>query len=352
MKRSHEVLAVLAITLVALALRLYHIDFQCLTWDEGFTKNLALSNTSTIFSFSFLLDCNPPLYYLTSHYMIQWFNDSAFILRLPAAIASTLAIPVVYLLGKEYKDELLGIFMAATVAISYPMIFYGQFARPYSYVFLAFAIATYAFIKIFRDEHWKWYLLFTVAGTFSMWSHAYAFVPLSMMWVYLLWEKIGVAAKWLVLLLLWCSPFLYYIQMVFTRSGEHFGGTWWQILTMLPLELFWVPAVVILPMFAWVLIKNREGLLIKPELYLGVVAAVTILSTLPISFLNPVFPRYAMLVVPIVLALALSPMVEYIQGYRQADQKVALSSLWFFFVFACSYTPLIAWYFITDCPYK
>jgi hypothetical protein len=47
----------------------------------------------------------------------------------------------------------------------------------------------------------------------------------------------------------------------------------------------------------------------------------------------------------------LDPLVQYIRDQKPVDRKIALAALWIFFVIACSYTPLVAWYFITACRY-
>lgn len=352
MKTSSKfLLAIAGLTAFAFLLRIYHIDAQCMTWDENFTKNLAITNASHIISFSFTVDPNPPLYYLVAHVFGNLYGFTPFIMRLPAAIFGTLAVPVVYLIGKEYRDEILGLLMAATVTISYQMIFYGQFARAYSTVFFFFAIATYAFLKMFRDEKVSWCLLFTVAASLAMWSHAYAAAPLGLMWLYILWKKGKSILVEFVLFLLWCSPFLYYVNVLSQRSNEHFGGAWWQVAYMLPLELFWIPSIFVIPLFIRQLCRNRESAFNKPEIFLGFVAAVTMASAIIISFVNPIFPRYALLIAPIVLAIGLSPIIAYIENLKTVEQKYAAGAVFIFIIFACSYTPLLAWYFITNCPY-
>ena len=87
MKRWYVPAAVVALTIIAFFLRLYHLDAQCLTWDEQFTKNLAVTNASYIIAFTFTRDPNPPLYYFAAKLSGILFGEfSTYAMRFPAAI--------------------------------------------------------------------------------------------------------------------------------------------------------------------------------------------------------------------------------------------------------------------------
>jgi len=353
-KRWYVPAAVVALTIIAFFLRLYHLDAQCLTWDEQFTKNLAVTNASYIIAFTFTRDPNPPLYYFAAKLSGMFFGEfSTYALRFPAAIFGALSVPVVYLIGKEYRNEILGLMMAFTATVSYQMIFYGQFARAYTLVFLLFAVATYAYLKIHSVENRKWwYLLFVVSATAALWSHAYAFVPVGLLCLYLLWKDWKLFRWFFALLCLWCLPFLYYVTVISNRSQEHFGGEWWQVAYMLPLEILWIPGFVIIPMCILALYKSRTDIFNDSRVYLGYVAMFTVVSTVVISFVNPIFPRYALLVAPVIMMIGLSKVAEWIDRQPDIEKKVACALVYGFVIVACSYTPLIAWYYITECPYS
>jgi mannosyltransferase len=355
-KRWYAPAAVVALTIIAFLLRLYHLDAQCLTWDEQFTKNLAVTNASYIIAFTFTRDPNPPLYYFAAKMSGMAFNEfSTYAMRFPAAIFGVCSIPVMYLIGKEYRNETLGLIMAFTVAVSYQMIFYGQFARAYTLVFLLFGIATYAYLKIrTAEEHSRkiWYLLFVMSATASLWSHAYAFVPVGLLCLYLLWKDWTIFKWYFALLCLWCLPFIYYITVISNRSQEHFGGEWWQVAYMLPLEILWIPGFVIIPVCAVALYKSRTAIFSDSRVFIGYVALATIVSTVVISFANPIFPRYALLVAPVVMMIGLSKVAEWIDRQSDLEKKLVCALVYCFIIVACSYTPLIAWYYITNCPYS
>jgi uncharacterized membrane protein len=348
--RKHWVaLALLSLTLFGLFIRLYHIDFQCFSWDEEFTRNLAITNNSYIVGFSLGVDINPPLYYLIAHWSALAFGDASYYaMRFPAAIFGTLCIPAVFYIGKEFYNDLLGFVCAVYIAISYPMIFYSNFARSYTLVFLAFAIVTYYFIRLYRgDNHTSSKLMFAIFAAVALWSHLYSLVPIAFLCIALLTKHKLKMLPWIALIGIWCLPFLLYISKLQHRIHETFGGTWWQVLYMLPIELLWIPSVVVVPLFIYSSWKHREDSIFT---LFGITSIATATFCVVMTQITPTFPRYALLVSPMILVVALHPVIQFIERYN-AERRVALILVVGFLILACNYTSLVAWYFIRDCVY-
>jgi uncharacterized membrane protein len=148
-ERKHYVwIAFSLIFITGIILRLFNLDFQCLSWDEEFTQHIATNTVSYIIAFTFTRDPNPPLFYIIVHYLIQAFGNTVWIIRLPSAVFGILTIPFAYLLGKEYYNDILGIAFAFYIAVTYNFIFYSQFARAYMMVILMFMIFSLAYAQV------------------------------------------------------------------------------------------------------------------------------------------------------------------------------------------------------------
>lgn len=348
--RKHWVaIALLSLTLFGLFIRLYHIDFQCFSWDEQFTQNLAITNNSYIVGFSLGVDINPPLYYLIAHWSALAFGTASYYaMRFPAAIFGALCVPVVFYIGKELYNDTLGLVCAFYVAVSYPMIFYSNFARSYTLVFLAFAIVTYYFIRLYRgDNHTSSKLMFAIFAAVALWSHLYSLLPVAILCFALLTKHKLRMLPWLALIGIWCLPFVLYIPKMQHRVGETFGGTWWQVFYMLPVELLWVPFIVVVPVFFWSAWENRGNSLYA---ILSFTSIVTAAFCVVMTQITPTFPRYALLVMPMILMVAFYPLVKFLEKYR-TEQRLALYMVVGFLIIACNYTSLVAWYFIRECVY-
>jgi hypothetical protein len=103
------------------------LSLEIYTWD--------FSNQSLSFIFGRLarIETNPPLYYALMKWVMK-LGDSEFILRLPSAFAGTLAIPLVYVLGRFGGASSGGAIGAVLLALSALNITYSRQARVYSLV--------------------------------------------------------------------------------------------------------------------------------------------------------------------------------------------------------------------------
>lgn len=90
--------------------------------------------------------CHMPLYYL---YLKPFVNYSDIILRFTSLVPSVLAIPVMYLAGKEYSKKV-GLFCALTTSVLPFLIYYAQEVRFYSILFLLSALFLLFMIKIIK----------------------------------------------------------------------------------------------------------------------------------------------------------------------------------------------------------
>lgn len=306
-------------------LRLWQLGFQNIWLEEAYTLGVAsLPNPMDIIQYSMTDDFNPPTYYLLAHYslvLFGWLGD-AIAIRIPAFIAGVLLIPAMYLLGREYKDELTGVFCSGLVSILFPFVYYSQYARPYSLSFLVFAITLVFFIRIYRrsdslNEHAFWIL----AGV-NVWMHLFSIIPVGILAAILLVQRPRARVAYALLPAAICLPigqmFLQVSDARTIANGDYgYGPLMMAILT--PGEFFGVLFVVIWVLIMAHLFLHREKDLLKWGLF--ATAILTIIVGIWLSQFTPFFPRYYMTVALILVLMAgaaLSWLTMWIEGIGSA----------------------------------
>jgi hypothetical protein len=126
-----EVVAVGMAALIGLAIRLYHLAAAPLSSQEIYTWDFAHQSVTLIFGRLSHIETNPPFYYLMMK-LVMRIGESEFLLRLPSVLAGTLAIPLVYILGRLGGISRSGVIGAALLALSAVAITYSREARTYA----------------------------------------------------------------------------------------------------------------------------------------------------------------------------------------------------------------------------
>src|SRR6185312_1527604 len=92
--------------------------------------------------------------YLLNHYVVHPFIPlDEFGLRFLPALFGALGIPVVYAVGRRLVGERAALFAAALLAVSPLHVYYSQFARYWSLVFLLSAVYPYALYLGLRERN-------------------------------------------------------------------------------------------------------------------------------------------------------------------------------------------------------
>jgi mannosyltransferase len=353
--RQHwATLAIVAITLAAFCIRFYHLDWQCLNVDEVVTQSAARQSAEWIVSWSLDHDYNPPLYYLCAHYAVAIFGDSIFAVRLPAVIFGTLTIPAIYLIGKQVKDEMLGVLAASVSTIMFPLFYYSQDARAYSLVTFAFMGFVYFFIRIYRGERERALCAgLAICAAICFYSHFYSLVPITILGLILLKRDWLSTLQSLFIVVILCIPeaLLFNPAQFTTRTAPQIFNVFWatpeQMATMLPNELLCWAVIIVVPMMIWSLWRCRQPLL-KIFFFTGLVTAVLLI---PLAKLTGLSPRYALLISPLFLIVALYPVAAEISRQPLMGRKIALFLLVVFLFFVFNYGSLLSWNTFNVCPY-
>ena len=346
-------IALSAITIIGLALRLYHLDFQKYFPEELLHIGI-IQSPGYLSTIQFGSEQAPLYYFFAKISVVVMHGLSPLSLRLPAALFGTLCILAIYFLGKEFGGSLVGILSAAIIALSDRAIFYSQYGRPYSLTMLVFIIATYCFVKIQREEPFrKWMALFVITSGVCLWSHYYSIIPLSILWSIIIWQNRQKVVSYLIVLILAAIPFILYISGIINEylslpiSTIHiqsiFEVTWVDMLFRVPYECWGYLTIILIPLFILYLIKRKDPI----TCYFGLVVIITYLSLVIITFISNAGARYAVLIAPLIIVPAMMPISELIKCRTGIIQKIALFSGVVYIILITNLPPLIAWYTTT-----
>jgi uncharacterized membrane protein len=187
----------MAIVLLAFALRLYRLDAQELWGDESVSVSARrLSETQVLLGKT---DVHPPLYFFTLREAMLVFSDKLFSIRFVSVFWSVLAIPLVYRIGKRAeRSEVVGILTTLVTAVSALQVLYSQEARMYAMATAWAAASLWCTVELLqpsspallpkRAKGAGWWIAFILTSLIGMYTHyCVAFVViaegLALLWV-------------------------------------------------------------------------------------------------------------------------------------------------------------------------
>jgi mannosyltransferase len=133
----------LAILLLAAALRTYGVGRQALRGDEAFSVRFSEQAPSAIVAATAAAEPNPPLYWFVLHGWMRAAGTSELAVRWPSALAGVVAVAVTYCLGAALAGRPAGALAALLTAVNPFLIWYAQDARVYSLLALLVTAATW-----------------------------------------------------------------------------------------------------------------------------------------------------------------------------------------------------------------
>ncbi|MDI6866504.1 glycosyltransferase family 39 protein [Methanoculleus sp.] len=189
-RTSRYIQILLGLTFVGFILRFYNLGGNSLWLDEATTLTFARQSLGGIWASVAAGEFNPPLFYWLEHGMI-FFGESEFVLRFLPALLGVLTIPAIYLIGKEFRDKNVGLLAAALLTFSPFHIFYSQEARAYAPMLFFFSLALLFYIKAYRSNETRSWVLFGIFSAIAFWTHFYAFVPVAVLVLHALITQVG-----------------------------------------------------------------------------------------------------------------------------------------------------------------
>lgn len=158
----------LALTLVGAVLRFLHLESQ-LWLDEVLTLVEIVRQPLGEIVSSFPSQNQHMLYSILAKFAFEIFGESAWALRLPAAIFGVLSLWPLYALGLRLSGRLPALLACALMTFSYHHIWFSQNARGYTGLLLFATLATWLWIEATRRDRWSWWLAYAVAVFLGVW---------------------------------------------------------------------------------------------------------------------------------------------------------------------------------------
>lgn len=147
-----ELLALVAIILLALALRAYHLGTKSLWLDE---LNLLRSSDGHGFlfhQFGYSILDHPPAYMFILRIVMLTLGREEWMVRLPALIASVASIPAIWALGRKLIGPAVGLMAALLLAVNPMAVAYGQEAHSYGLYCLLSILLLWTLVRAAQDE--------------------------------------------------------------------------------------------------------------------------------------------------------------------------------------------------------
>ena len=148
---ASDTLWITLLTLLAFSARLWDIGGKGLWYDEASTALMARAGVAEIVQFHWRSAFeHPPLWVLLMHFWSMIWGQSEFALRLPAAFAGALLVPLMWQNLKFCwpADHVVRFVAALFIALSPVLLLYGQEARMYAIVALLAATSIYLFLRL------------------------------------------------------------------------------------------------------------------------------------------------------------------------------------------------------------
>jgi len=141
------------IVCVAIVLRAYDIGQPSLWNDELFSRYYAdLFGLKYLWTTGLPREDSPPLYYMAIAGWMHVFGTSEAAMRSLSLVASVLALPLIYLIGKELLDRRSGLLASLIFAVSPMQINFAQEARTYALLLIPIGIALLAISRFLRGD--------------------------------------------------------------------------------------------------------------------------------------------------------------------------------------------------------
>lgn len=190
-----------AIVALGAFVRLYRISEQSVWWDDY--NSIAYLGAPTLSDYlSIVEDMNEmhvPLYFVAQYYWGHAFGTSPVSIRLLTILVGLLAIPLLYVLGRDTFGRNAGLAAALLLAISPMHLFHDQSMRPYAFMVFFSLASMIAFLRAVNGGGLKWWIANFLFNVLLIETHYFGAVLLFTEGCYLLltmWRRPLLVAAW------------------------------------------------------------------------------------------------------------------------------------------------------------
>ncbi|HSE83877.1 MAG TPA: glycosyltransferase family 39 protein [Thermodesulfobacteriota bacterium] len=177
-------IALVMILSVGLFLRIYHLGYESIWVDEGYSIIFAKLNLSQLIEVT-SKDVHTPFYYVILHYWMNLFGDSEFSIRFPSFIFGFLAILMTYKVGSLIFDKSVGLLSSLILGLSVFHIHYSQDARMYSLMAFLSLASMYFFIRLIKERGFGVSVVYILSSTLLIYTHYFGIFIVAAQNIYL-----------------------------------------------------------------------------------------------------------------------------------------------------------------------
>ena len=190
--------SILALTLLACALRVYHLEAQSLWSDEGLSLYRArltlaqnLSNVIVVPPNVPTQDTNPPFYFVLLSLVRAVAGESDYALRFLSMLAGVALVPLLYATGRRLFSVRTGVLAALLGALSPFLVWYSQEARMYTLLAALSLTSVYLLLRVtdlpgtspdtnsapgaLKRKRWPGWISWAIVTAAALYTHFTAF---------------------------------------------------------------------------------------------------------------------------------------------------------------------------------
>jgi mannosyltransferase len=172
-KSSSCTAALIAISLLALGLRILALDTKSVFADESASFRFAHLNWSAFWHLLTNSEANMALYYVFLRFWLC-VNDAVWFARLFSALVGVATVPVLFFLGRRLFSREAAFFGSVLLALNTFHILYSQAARGYTLAVLLVTLSALYFVQAIEEFGWRTAGGYVVTSTAALYAHFFA----------------------------------------------------------------------------------------------------------------------------------------------------------------------------------
>jgi mannosyltransferase len=173
-RRIYLALGVIAV--LSVAFRLYHLEAKGLWMDEIHSTVGTDPDKTLAEVLEYCKQDQPPIYFVLLHTWFKAFSYNDYSGRLVALIVGVLGVLTMFFLGRELKNNQVGLMSSFLTAINYFHLDFSRQVRFYSLVFLFSALSYFFFIRIFKRQKPIDFILYALSTGALLNTHYFGMV--------------------------------------------------------------------------------------------------------------------------------------------------------------------------------